>query len=66
MLGGTQTAIIVIASLANACLLGAGIFLLEIESQESSDEEEFDELKKQTAELTRTTKKIGADIDQDV
>ena len=54
MLGDMQTAIIVIASLANARLLGAGIFLLEIESQESSDEEECNELKKQTAELTRT------------
>jgi len=60
-----QTAVIVIVFLANVSLVGAGIYLsayLKRKAEGLATKEEFEDLKKQTAELTRTTKEIEAEI----
>src|SRR6267378_6160770 len=64
-----QTAIIIIVFLANACLVGAGIYLssyLKKKAEGLATKEDFTDLKEQTAELTRTTKKIEAEINGDL
>lgn len=64
-----QTAIIIIVFLANACLVGVGIYLsayLKKKAEALATKEEFKTLKEQTAELTLTTTKIEADISSDV
>jgi len=60
-----QTALIVIVFLANAALVGGGIYLsayLKKKAEGLATREEFKDLQKQTAELTRTTKEIEAKI----
>jgi len=60
-----QTALIIIVFLANASLVGAGIYLstyLRRKAEGLATKEEFEDLKKQTAELTRTAKEIEAEI----
>lgn len=55
--------------MANACLVGAGIYLsayLTKKAEGLATKEEFKDLKEQTAELTRTTKKIEAEINNDL
>jgi hypothetical protein len=69
MCGAMQTTVIVIVFLANACLVGAGVYLssyLKKKAEGLATKEDFKDLKEQTAELTRTTKKIEAEIDQDL
>ena len=64
-----QTAVIIIVFLANACLVGAGIYLssyLTKKAEGLATKEDFTDLKEQTAELTRTTKKIEAEINEDL
>jgi hypothetical protein len=60
-----QTALIVVLSLLNAGVVGLGIYLgsyLKKKAQNLATREEFKDLQKQTAELTRTTKEIEATI----
>jgi hypothetical protein len=60
-----QTIVIIIVFLANVSLVGAGIYLsayLKRKAEGLATKEEFEDLKKQTAELTRTTKEIEAEI----
>jgi hypothetical protein len=55
-----QTALIIVVFLANACLVGVGIYLsayLKSKAEALATKEELEDLKAQTAELTRTTKK---------
>jgi len=69
MRGAMQTAVIIIVFLANACLVGAGIYLssyLKKKAEGLATKEDFADLKEQTAELTRTTKKIEAEINEDL
>ena len=64
-----QTAFIVVISLLNVAILGVGIYLtayLKKKAQNLATREEFKELQKQTAELTRTTAKIETDIKGDL
>lgn len=64
-----ETGVMIIVLLANACLVGAGIYLsayLKRKAEGLATKEDFRDLKEQTAELTRTTKKIEAEIDEDV
>jgi len=64
-----QTALIIVVFLANASLVGAGIYLsayLKKKAEGLATKEEFKELKEQTAELTRTTKQIEAEINSDL
>lgn len=64
-----QTTLIVILSLLNTAIVGAGIYLtayLKRKAQNLATREEFKELVKQTAALTRTTAQIEADIKSDV
>lgn len=59
----------IIVFLANACLVGLGIYLsayLKKKAEGLATKEEFKDLKEQTAELTRTTKKIEAEISNDL
>ena len=63
-----ETGVIIIVLLANACLVGVGIYLssyLKKKAEGLATKEDFRDLKEQTAELTRTTKKIEAEIDED-
>jgi hypothetical protein len=60
-----QALVIVIVFLANACLVGTGIYLsayLKRKAEGLATKEEFEDLKKQTAQLTRMTKEIEAEI----
>ncbi|MGA2300967.1 MAG: hypothetical protein ABSG77_09790 [Candidatus Acidiferrum sp.] len=60
-----QTALIVVLSLLNVGVVGLGIYLasyLKKKAQNLATREEFKDLQKQTAELTRTTKEIEATI----
>ena len=64
-----QTTLIVVLSLLNTAIVGAGIYLtsyLKKKAQNLATREEFKELEKQTAALTRTTAQIEADIKSDV
>jgi hypothetical protein len=64
-----QISVIIIVFLANACLVGAGIYLssyLKKKAEGLATKEDFRDLKEQTAELTRTTKKIEAEINEDL
>jgi hypothetical protein len=64
-----QTTLIVILSLLNTAIVGTGIYLtayLKRKAQNLATREEFKELVKQTAALTRTTAQIEADIKSDV
>lgn len=59
------TALIVVISLLNVAILGVGIYLtayLKKKAQNLATREEFKELQRQTAELTRTTAQIETDI----
>src|ERR1700739_889785 len=60
-----QFTVIDVVFLANASLVGAGIYLsayLKRKAEGLATKEEFEDLKKQTAELTRTTKEIEAEV----
>ena len=64
-----ETAFIIVLSLLNLALVGAGIYLtayLKKKAQNLATREEFAELQKQTAELTRTTAQIETDIKGDL
>jgi hypothetical protein len=64
-----QTALAIIIIGANVCLVGGGIYLssyLKKKAEGLATKEDFKDLKEQTAELTRTTKKIEAEINNDV
>jgi hypothetical protein len=65
MLTGMQITLIAIGLLLNALIVGLGIYLssyLKKKAQNLATREEFKELQKQTAALTRTTAQIEADI----
>ena len=58
-------ALIVVIFLANVALVGTGVYLsayLKKKAEGLATKEEFSDLQKQTAELTRTTKEIEAKI----
>jgi hypothetical protein len=60
-----QPALILVFALLDVCILGLGIYLtayLRKKAQSLATREEFKDLQKQTAELTRTTKEIEAAI----
>jgi hypothetical protein len=60
-----QTTLIIIGLLLNFAIVGVGIYLssyLKKKAQNLATREEFKELQKQTAELTRTTAQIEAEI----
>jgi hypothetical protein len=60
-----QTALILIGLFLNTTIVGVGIYLssyLKKKAQNLATREEFKELQKQTAELTRTTAQIEAEI----
>lgn len=59
----------IIAFLLNAALVGAGIYLssyLKKKAEHLATREQFKDLQKETAELTRTTKEIEAKISDEV
>lgn len=59
----------IVAFLLNAALVGAGIYLssyLKKKAEHLATREQFKDLQRETAELTRTTKEIEAKISDDV
>jgi hypothetical protein len=66
MLSGMQITLIVIGLLLNVLIVGLGIYLssyLKKKAQNLATREEFKELERQTAALTKTTAQIEADIE---
>jgi hypothetical protein len=64
-----QTVLLVVFSLLNLGILGVGIYLtayLKTKANNLATREEFDELRKQTAELTRVTAQIETEIKGDL
>lgn len=65
LVGVMQTVLIALALLLNVVLIGVGIYLssyLKKKAQDLATREEFKELEKQTAAITRTTAQIESDI----
>ena len=64
-----QTGLVVVVLLLNAALVGVGLYLSAYPKKKAESlatKEEFEDLLKQTAELTRTTKEIEAKISDEV